>query len=185
MTPSLRTATLSTAMHTFQQLCLCCRTLLIRLGQRPQAVETGIERQDLAVSGPLHWAQTIWVLWGGWNSQGQPAERNGSWLRERQKQGTKQGSQDSVSLSHFLSWVTRDAPITYQYTLFSGKAVLSGILLPITSRDLSLIVLQPKPTYSCYIQYAYFKLTKEFSTAISSGESMSMLCATVMLTFLG
>ena len=37
-----------------------------------------------------------------------------------------------------------------------------------------MIVLQPKPTYSCYIQYAYFKLTKEFSTAISSGESMSI-----------
>lgn len=112
--------------------------------------------------------------WGGWGGEGQPAERGKVANLGEAEAKTEWGFGNSVTLSHFLSWVTADAPTTLQSALSPAKAALKwhSVTGPFRGVDFGSSH-NHNPTHTPYVRSAGFKLTKELCMAISNGECIS------------
>lgn len=105
--------------------------------------------------------------------KGQPAKGRHS-IRGTAEAWNEQGSPGSVSLSHSLPGVIRDAPIASNTSFYLPKLFWNDILLWAASRELTVSPQPQTHLYLLFSGYTYFKWRREFSTAIPNSESISI-----------
>lgn len=162
MTPSLRTVpSLSTAVHTFQQLCLSYLDLSTQLGRSPQEAGIGTERCDLVLPGPLdlHTGHSGAVGWLKWLRS--PCRERRQLIWGEGDVENKWGSQDSESQSFSVLGDTKHPYNLPMQPFFLPKLFWSGILLGSTSsRDLILIVTHPQTHLYLLFLVCLFQIKK-------------------------